>query len=67
MQRIITIRFSTNRRGKRVAHYWGTARRWLPIGLEAARVAVATGALWGSTVVEHDGAQYPSTRTAEAG
>lgn len=39
----ITIRIRTNKAGRRVAHYWGRARRWLPIGLAQAELMVASG------------------------
>jgi hypothetical protein len=28
-----TIRIKANKRGKLVAHYWGRARRWLPLSV----------------------------------
>lgn len=39
----ITIRFSTDKNGKRRAHYWGWARRWLPISIDAAELKLAMG------------------------
>jgi hypothetical protein len=42
-RRQITIRFSTDKNGRRRAHYWGLARRWLPISIEAAELKLATG------------------------
>jgi hypothetical protein len=39
----IKIRFSTDKRGKRRAHYWGLAHRWLPISVDAAELKLATG------------------------
>lgn len=45
MARTITIRIKANKNGKRVAHYWGAARRWLPISVDAAEMALATGML----------------------
>jgi hypothetical protein len=39
----ITIRFSVDKNGKRRAHYWGLARRWLPISIDAAELKLATG------------------------
>ncbi|MFC5423690.1 hypothetical protein ACFPOB_29590 [Bosea eneae] len=39
----VTIRIKSNRNGKLVAHYWGMARRWLPISVAEAQMAVATG------------------------
>lgn len=38
-----TIRFSVDKNGKRRAHYWGLARRWLPISVDVAELKVATG------------------------
>jgi len=40
----ITIRFSVDKNGKRRAHYWGLARRWLPISIDKAEIMLATGA-----------------------
>ena len=40
--RKITIRFTTDKNGKRRAHYWGMARRWLPISVDAAELKLAT-------------------------
>jgi hypothetical protein len=42
-ERPVTIRFSVDKNGKRRAHYWGLARRWLPISIEAAELKLATG------------------------
>jgi len=42
-KRTITIRFSVDKNGKRRAHYWGLARRWLPISIDAAELKLATG------------------------
>jgi hypothetical protein len=39
----MTIRFSTDKNGKRRAHYWGLARRWLPISIDEAELRLATG------------------------
>lgn len=39
-----TIRFSVDKNGRRRAHYWGEARRWLPISVDAAELKLATGA-----------------------
>jgi hypothetical protein len=39
----MTNRFSADKNGKRRAHYWGLARRWLPIGIDAAELKLATG------------------------
>ena len=41
--RKITIRFSVDKNGKRRAHYWGLARRWLPISIDKAEFKLATG------------------------
>lgn len=38
-----TIRFSTDSKGRNRAHYWGIARRWLPISVEKAELWLATG------------------------
>ena len=46
----ITIRIKANKSGKPVAHYWGMARRWLPISVAAAELAIATGKLFGCDV-----------------
>lgn len=43
-RRTITIRFTTDKNGKRRAHYWGLARRWLPISIAEAEMKLATGA-----------------------
>ena len=42
-KRTITIRFSVDKRGKRRAHYWGLARRWLPISIVDADIRLAIG------------------------
>jgi hypothetical protein len=42
-RRLITIRFSTDKNGKLRAHYWGLARRWLPISVDAAKLKLAIG------------------------
>ena len=39
----ITIRFKTNKRGTKIAHYWGPAKRWLPISIDDAELWLATG------------------------
>lgn len=41
--RTISIRFTTDKNGKRRAHYWGLARRWLPISIAKAELMLATG------------------------
>jgi hypothetical protein len=43
MTRKISIRFTTDKNGRRRAHYWGLARRWLPISVDAAELKLATG------------------------
>lgn len=43
MTRKPTIRFSTDKNGRRRAHYWGLASRWLPIAVDAAELKLATG------------------------
>ncbi|WP_156436067.1 hypothetical protein [Bradyrhizobium pachyrhizi] len=43
IHRPIKIRFSTDKNGKRRAHYWGLALRWLPISIAAAEFKLATG------------------------
>ena len=43
MKRTVTIRFTTDKRGRKIAHYWGLARRWLPIALDKAELWLATG------------------------
>jgi len=53
-KRTITIRISTNKNGKPVAHYWGAARRWLPISVDAAELALATGTIFGADAVRHE-------------
>jgi len=46
-RRSISIRIRSNKNGKRIAHYWGEARRWLPMSIAEAELALATGQ-WGS-------------------
>lgn len=41
--RKISIRFSVDKNGKRRAHYWGLANRWLPISIASAELKLATG------------------------
>lgn len=41
-KRTITIRFSSDKNGKRRAHYWGAAMRWLPISIVEAELKLAT-------------------------
>lgn len=54
MTKTITIRIKANKNGKRIAHYWGAARRWLPISVDAADLALATGVLFGCNVAAAD-------------
>ncbi len=42
IKRTITIRFSVDKNGKRRAHYWGSANRWLPISADEAELKLAT-------------------------
>lgn len=42
-KRTIKIRFTTDKNGKPRAHYWGSAYRWLPIGIAAAKLKLASG------------------------
>lgn len=42
-KRKITIRFSVDKNGKRRAHYWGLAHRWLPISVAEAELKLSTG------------------------
>jgi hypothetical protein len=51
--RTITIRITTNKNGKQIAHYWGAAHRWLPLSVDAAELALATGTIFGATAVRH--------------
>lgn len=53
MSRTITIRISTDKNGKPIAHYWGAARRWLPISVDKAELALATGTIFGAIAVRH--------------
>lgn len=39
----IIIRFSTDKNGKPKVHYWGLAKRWLPISRTEAEFRLATG------------------------
>jgi hypothetical protein len=39
----ITIRYSTDKLGRPMAHYWGRARRWLPISLDKAALWISIG------------------------
>jgi len=49
---MITIRFSTNKNGKRIAHYYSqrSGFRLFPISVKAAELALATGTLFGRPV-----------------
>lgn len=37
------IRFSADKNGKPIAHYWGKAQRWLPISVDHAKLKLASG------------------------
>ena len=39
----VTIRYSTDKNGRQIAHYWGLAMRWLPISLDKAAIWISTG------------------------
>jgi hypothetical protein len=43
----LQIRITTDKNGKRIAHYYGSARRWLAISVPAAELAISTGVLFG--------------------
>ena len=47
MTRTISIRIRANKNGKPVAHYWGAAKRWLPLSVDAAELAISTGTIFG--------------------
>ena len=59
MKRTTTIRIKPNKNGKLVAHYWGEARRWLPLSVEAAELALATGVFHGSKAVSNETTSSP--------
>jgi hypothetical protein len=40
----LTIRYSTDKNGREIAHYFGRAQRWLPITLYEAQNKIAQGA-----------------------
>ena len=48
----ITIRIKSDKNGKRVAHYFGRARRWLPMSVFSAEMAIAAGIYMGCLVEE---------------
>jgi len=50
---MLTIRITTNKNGKRIAHYCSLRGgwRWLPISVAAAELAIATGTLFGRKAV----------------
>jgi hypothetical protein len=53
MRATITIRIKANKRGKPIAHYWSRLPgRWLPLSVDAANLAIATGELFGCPAVE---------------
>jgi hypothetical protein len=43
MTSTVSIKFSTDKAGRPRAHYWGLARRWLPISIAKAEFWIATG------------------------
>jgi hypothetical protein len=47
----IRIRIKRNKHGTRIAHYWGTAQRWLPLKIEEADDAIRVGEIFGRPVV----------------
>jgi hypothetical protein len=49
----LQIRIRTNKNGKRVAHYYGSARRWLPLPVVEAEIALATKTLFGRRAVSY--------------
>ena len=60
--RTTTIRFTTDKNGKKRAHYWGVARRWLPISVAKAEFDLATGkAVLNSTTSDPLPANYRHT------
>jgi hypothetical protein len=59
MKKTITIRIKANKNGKPVAHYWGLARRWLPISVDKAELALATGTLFGCPAVANETTSDP--------
>lgn len=38
------IKFSYDKNGKKLAHFWGVNRRWFRMSLEVAELEVVTGA-----------------------
>lgn len=42
----ITIRIRADKNGQRRAHYWGMARRWLPLPLADAELFLAADQAW---------------------
>ena len=48
----IKIRITTTISGRRIAHYFGTAVRWLPLPLETAEAAIKNGTIFGKPAVE---------------
>jgi hypothetical protein len=55
VNRTIRIRVRTNKNGKQIAHYYGLACRWLPIPVEKAELALATGLLYGCKTIREEG------------
>lgn len=54
MTHTVTIRIKADKRGKRIAHYWGIARRWLPMAVDVAELAIATGSWGKAEAVAHE-------------
>ena len=48
---VIKIKIDTTVSGKRIAHYFGTAMRWLALPVETAEAAIKAGSLYGKPVV----------------
>ncbi len=40
----VIIKFTADKNGRRRAHYWGLAKRWLPISIDTAELKIAAGA-----------------------
>jgi len=59
MTKTITIRIRANKSGKPVAHYWGAAKRWLPLSVAAAELALATGTIYGAKAVRVESTADP--------
>lgn len=50
--RTITIWVKTSSKGRPIAHYWGAARRWLPVSVAEAELAISTGTYRGCKAVK---------------